>query len=187
MRELISYEFTELEEDVYEYKYAGSLAMLPKCLLNDMRKGNEALTKERDTLKEDNEALETMLDDSIHQVNDLVAHQKDIVYSITRTGIQEHKGSRDGSGDLAQAMMIADAASGLKATQIAEKRYPYKKNGAKQKYTLRSVHRNLAVKKPEDLERIQNLINDYPEVFDSVGIPAVWAWVAKKRNKGVKK
>lgn len=172
LHDLKSFSAERYDDGSYKVSYDGSLVVIPlieyNSLLKRVAKAEE--TKERlvEETKENGELVDSL------------------VQYTTLDWYEEHKGSKKGCGRLADAMMLADAVRGMTFAEIKEKRYPYKKNGTK-KYGRDKIFEALSVKKPDDPQRIKDLLMDYPEVFSSVSVNDVYLWMQKKLNKGVKR
>lgn len=110
----------------------------------------------------------------------------DLVNYTTLSWYLEHKGAKKGCGRMADAMIIANAVRGMSLAEIQAQHYPYKKDGVK-KYEIKKITRALSVKKPDDLQRIQSLMEDFPEVFRDIDREDVYKWMQKRASKGGKK
>ena len=80
-------------------------------------------------------------------------------------------------------MILANAVRGMSLEDIQSQSYPYKK-GATKRYTPPKIFSALSVKKPDDLERINGLLSDFPEVFEGIEREKIYAWIQKKASKG---
>ena len=112
---------------------------------------------------------------------------KGVVDNIARyttySWYEEHKGAKKGCGRMADAMIIANAVRGMSLAEIQAQHYPYKKGGVK-KYEIKKITRALSVKKPDDPQRIQSLMEDFPDVFSDIDREQVDAWMQKRAKKG---
>lgn len=144
-----------------------------KCVeLKNQLKEQEKQSKEREEQFKEHEKLH-------EQDTDLVL---DLAKYTTYTWLNEHRGSRKGSGRLADAMIIANAVRGMTIKQIQALPYPYKKGG-KKRYAKDKVYDALSIKKPDDAQRINSLFEDFPEVFNGIGREDIFKWMQKKLNK----
>lgn len=109
----------------------------------------------------------------------------DLAHYTTSSWYEEHKGAKKGCGRLADAMILANAVRGMSLSDIQEQYYPYKKDGVKQ-YDRRKIFSALSVKKPGDLERINSLLSDFPDVFKGIDREAIYVWMKNRASKGVK-
>jgi len=106
----------------------------------------------------------------------------DLVSWKTLSWTEQMKGMKKGSGRTADAMIVANAVGGMSIQEIMAQKYPYKKDGVK-KYTRTKIYAALTVKTDEDVRRIRELYDDFPEVFDGIEWSEVEAWMRKKHNK----
>lgn len=146
-------------------KYDGTLVVIPLIDYNTLMKKLETYEKKE---KVNKEALEV--------AGDLASYN-------TYSWYEEHKGAKKGCGRRADAMILANAVRGMSLADIQAQHYPYKKGGSK-KYGRDKIFSALSVKKPEDLERINGLLTDFPEVFAGIDREQVYVWMQKKTNKG---
>lgn len=157
-------------------KYDGTLVVIPLIDYNTLVKRAETAEKELEVVKNKLEAQIEHAKEAVDFVSDLCSY-------TTTSWYEEHKGAKKGCGRLADAMMIANAVRGMSNDEIQAQSYPYKK-GATKVYDRRKVFSALSVKKPGDLERINMLLLDFPEVFADVPREEVYKWMQKKALKG---
>ena len=171
LHNLKSFSIEVLADDLVSVSYDGSLVAVPLIDYNALTKKSssavQALKREKERSKE-----------TMDLVSDLASYS-------TYSWYEQHKGAKKGCGRLADAMILANAVRGMSLTDIQDQRYPYK-HGATKKYERRKIFSALSVKKPEDLERINGLLNDYPEVFTGIDREQVYVWMQKKASKGGK-
>ena len=172
LHDLKSLVIEELDDDLVSVSYDGTLVAMPLIDYNSINKKSssavQALKREQERSKE------TM---------DLVT---DLARYTTYSWYREHKGAKKGCGRLADAMIIANAVRGMSLAEIQAKHYPYKK-GSSKKYGRDKIFDALSVKKPDDLQRIQSLMEDFPEVFSGIDREQVYKWMQKRASKGGKK
>lgn len=157
--------------------YTGSCVVMPKIDFNDLihrKQQNEALQDRVSQLESANKSLKKSSQTAVETASD--------------DFLSSHRGGYDkqGCGRRADAEMIAKAVGGASVDELLKGRYTYDKYGHRRAYSRGRIFKALSVKKPEDYERITSLINDFPDVFVSVGVEAVYCWMQKKASKGGK-
>lgn len=140
---------------------------------------SENLLKEREKQFKEREEQFEKCEKQYEKDSNLVM---DIAQYTTYTWLDEHRGSRKGSGRLADAMIIANAVRGMTIKQIQALPYPHKKGG-KKRYAKDKIYEALSVKKPEDAQRINSLFEDYPKVFIGIEREDLFRWMQKKLEK----
>ena len=88
-----------------------------------------------------------------------------------------HRGSRKGSGDLADALILADAVNGMPISEMLKKKYPHKKGG-KKRYSRGKIYATLSA----DYDRVTELITDYPEELGYLG-EKIFVWLKGRSKK----
>ena len=91
--------------------------------------------------------------------------------------------TKAGSGELADAYIIADAVRGKRVYEILNTEYPQSNRRKYKFYSRQKVGRALSVNKDGDLERIQGLYTNYPNAFEGVSIEKVLEWFYGRRKK----
>lgn len=166
-----SFSIEVLDDDLVSVSYDGSLVAVPLIDYNSLAKKSasavQALKREKERSKE---------------VTDLVS---DIASYSTYSWYEQHKGAKKGCGRLADAMILANAIGGMSLADIQAQHYPHK-NGGSKKYGRDKIFSALSVKKPEDLERINGLLADYPDVFAGIDREQIYTWMQKRASKGGK-
>lgn len=170
-----SWDIQVFEDGRVHVAYDGTLVAMPLIDYNSLVKERNAISKEWEKTKKQAE----LGDESIKLICDLATY-------TTRSWYAEHKGAKKGCGRMADAMIIANAVRGMSLAEIQAQHYPYKKDGSK-KYGRDKIFDALSVKKPDDLQRIQSLMEDFPEVFSGIDREQVYAWMQKRASKGGKK
>lgn len=159
--------------------YDGTLVIIPLIDYNSLKKRAE--DAEKKVRAREKLAIQTK------ELNaKLVAQVDDIARRTGRAWYDDHRGAKKGCGRMADAMIIANAVRGMSLAEIQAQHYPYKKDGSK-KYGRDKIFDALSVKKPDDLQRIQSLMEDFPEVFSGIDREQVYAWMQKRASKGGKK
>ena len=105
--------------------------------------------------------------------------------------LDNNKAAKTGCGRLADAMIIVDAVRGKKLKEMLVIKYPckiYTRGGTKQHvskktYSDRKIKDATRVQDMSDIERINKLMEDFPEVFAAVSREDVYNWAQKKMNK----
>lgn len=172
LHELKTFCIEEVDEEECKISYTGTLVAIPLIDYNLICKKTNECYKEK---KE--------LEDTVQELDDFVVG---IANYTTKYWYEENKGAKKGCGRLADAMILANAVRGMTFAEIQAKSYPHKKGGTK-RYGRDKIFEALSVKKPTDLERINSLLIDYPEVFEGIQREEIYCWMAKKVSKGVKK
>lgn len=162
-----------------DVKYDGTLVVMPLIDYKTLVKKYESATK-------DLEQKGYVLDKKLKDYKEAVETAKDLCFYTTCSWLEEHKGAKKGCGRLADAMILADAVRGSSIDELQRRRYPYKKNGATKCYHKDKIFSALSVKKPEDVNRINSLLIDYPDAFEGLTIEDVFSWMAKRSKRGQK-
>lgn len=172
LHDLKSLVIEELSDGHVHVSYDGTLVAMPLIDYNSLKKKSDSAVKAlKKTQERSAEAMEL--------TGDLAGY-------TTYSWYEQHKGAKKGCGRLADAMIIANAVRGMSLAEIQAQHYPYKKDGSK-KYGRDKIFDALSVKKPDDLQRIQSLMEDFPEVFSGIDREQVYAWMQKRASKGGKK
>ena len=179
LHDLKSYDVHSLDDDNISVKYDGTIVCIPLIDYQQLVKKANSAVSALENEKQKRERVEASSKECVDLCEDLVSY-------TTLSWYQEHKGAKKGCGRLADAMILANAVRGMSLDDIQEQYYPYKKNGEKKKYNRRKIFSALSVKRPEDKERIDSLLLDFPEVFEGIDREAIYGWMEKKYNKGGK-
>ena len=169
IHDLKSFNVVTHDDGRVSVSYDGSLVVVPLIDYNSLVKKNSstlnALKKEQARGKENADL-----------VSDLASYS-------TYSWYTQHKGAKKGCGRLADAMILANAVRGMSLEDIQSQSYPYKQ-GSTKRYDRSKIFSALSVKKPDDLERINGLLSDFPEVFEGIEREKIYAWIQKKASKG---
>lgn len=161
-----------LNDEHVSVSYDGTLVAMPLIDYNSLKKKSDSAVEDLNKIMERRD-----------EATDLVT---DLARYTTYSWYRKHEGAKKGCGRLADAMIIANAVRGMSLAEIQAKRYPYKK-GSSKKYGRDKIFDALSVKKPDDLQRIQSLMEDFPEVFSGIDREQVYKWMQKRASKGGKK
>lgn len=162
-------------------KYDGKIVCIPLADYQSLKeKAERAVDAERRL-----HTAQQIRDIAVKRSREVMAEQADIANYNTYSWYEQHKGAKAGCGRLADAMILANAVRGLSLEAIQKLPYPYKK-GASKVYGQRKIFSALSVKQEGDLQRIDSLLTDFPDVFSDLSPQDVWAWVDRKRRKGCK-
>lgn len=164
--------------------YSGSCVLLPKIDFNALLKLKASSEESLKLLKQSTDLINTQRNSLKELHGALKTAKEDVVEDY----LTSHRGGYDkqGCGRRADAEMVAKAVGGASIDELLKGRYTYDKYGHRRAYSRGRIFKALSVKKPEDYGRITSLINDFPDVFVSVGIEAVYCWMQKKASKGGK-
>ena len=141
--------------------YTGSVVLVPKVDFN-------ALIHAKNELQNMQKLTTEMLERDKKIIADAKKYARDSEKRVTDDYLSSHQGGYDkiGCGQRADAEILAAAVHGASVNQLLKGRYTYDRYGHKRAYGKQKIYDALSVKKPEDYQRISNLYNSYPEVFN---------------------
>lgn len=180
-----TFEVNAVDDEEVIVSYTGSIVLLPKIDFN-------SLVGNRDKLDAAKKQADTLLNLYSRELSRVKEKDREIaeLKSANETAVSDYfnsiRGTKSnrGSGNRASAEILARAVRGDSLSDIMKGRYTYNSRGNKRIYERRKIFFALSVKKPEDYERILNLYNSYPSVFDCT-LEELSAWYYKRLKKGV--
>ena len=180
-----TFEVNAVDDEEVIVSYTGSIVLLPKIDFN-------SLVSDRSKLDGTKEHADNLLSLYLGELSRVKEKDSEIaeLKSANETAVYDYFNSirgtksKRGSGDRASAEILARAIRGDSLSDILKGRYTYNNRGNKKVYERRKIFFALSVKKPEDYERILNLYNNYPSVFDCT-LEDLHAWYYKRLKKGV--
>lgn len=179
LHDVKSYKVETVVDDGFvlqKVSYDGAIVHIPLIDYNTLARKNESMKKALAREKLQRETVEARAKEAM----DVCA---DLKYWRTYSDSGKNSTNKD-CGRLSDAMMLANAVRGKSLEEIQAQQYPYNKSGAVRKYNRSKVFAALSVKKSDDLERINSLLSDFPEVFKDIPTEDVYAWMQKKSSKG---
>ena len=179
-----TFEVNAVDDEEVIVSYTGSVILLPKIDFN-------SLVSDRGKLNGAEKLKDSLLHLYLNETSKVRKKDSEIaeLKSANETAVSDYFNSirgtksKRGSGDMASAEILARAIRGDSLSDILKGRYTYNNRGNKKVYERRKIFFALSVKKPEDYERILNLYNSYPSVFDCT-LEEVSAWYYKRLKKG---
>lgn len=180
-----TFEVNAVDDEEVLVSYTGSVILLPKIDFN-------SLVSDRGKLNGAEKLKDSLLHLYLNEASKVREKDSEIaeLKSANETAVSDYfnsiRGTKSnrGSGNRASAEILARAIRGDSLSDILKGRYTYNNRGNKKVYERRKIFFALSVKKPEDYERILNLYNSYPSVFDCT-LEELSAWYYKRLKKGV--
>lgn len=169
MHDLTTLHYKPLDNGGVFCEYSGSLVVVPKIDYNDLKKNHEKdLTLTRN-------AFTKVIQKNAKDLKEAKAALK--------KWDQHGKGRPSGSYDYTDACILADAVRGKRVRDIQSIEYPYPPYKDCKTFSRGKINRVLSVNKDDDWERIYDLYEKFPDVFEGVSAADLAVWYNERRKK----